>query len=308
MSTFLYTAALATGRGRHILDCMVEDTGKGKLREATVAGIFYPEDPDELRSRVRSLLEAAKPPFSDARAIVSPHAGLDYSGDLTALAWKAASGLSPKVVAILAPMHRAEESLVYLPESELFDTPLGPAEVDYELIEELRDCGTLFSVNDIPHLEEHSVEIQLPFMRHLFPEARLVPILLGKASPAVVKALGAALGIVLGPIADELLVVISSNSASGPDDAEVRARNARILRLVESGDAKALLEAGAEPAGPICGAGCIASFLSSTLAEGKRARILGSHDSAAARQSGDERLVGYIAAAFAPGDPREGGG
>jgi AmmeMemoRadiSam system protein B len=279
---------------------MIEDTGKGKLREATVAGIFYPEEPVELLERIGSLLEAARPPISDAGVIVSPHAGLDYSGDLAALAWKAAARRAPRTVLVLAPFHRAEDNLVYLPESECFDTPLGPAAVDRALVEELRDCGTIFAVNDIPHLEEHGVEIQLPFMRYLFPEARLVPVILGKPSAAMVKSLGAALSLVFGPIAGETLVVISTNLSSGPDDGEVRRLSGILLGLLADGDPKAVLESGSDPEGPVCGAGCLAAFLFSTLAEGKRALLLGHHDSSLSRQSGDERLVEYAAAAFVP--------
>jgi AmmeMemoRadiSam system protein B len=279
---------------------MIEDTGKGKLREATVAGIFYPEEPVELLERIGSLLEGAKPPISGAGVIVSPHAGLDYSGDLAALAWKSAARRAPKTVLVLAPYHRAEDSLVYLPESDSFDTPLGAAAVDRSLVEELLDCGTIFAVNDIPHLEEHGIEIQLPFMRYLFPEAALVPVIVGKPSAAMVKALAAALGIVFGPVARETLVVLSTNLATGPDDSEVRRLSDRIVALLAEGDAKAVLEAGLDARGPVCGAGCLAAFLSSTLAEGQRALILGRHDSSLSRQSVDERLVEYAAAAFAP--------
>jgi AmmeMemoRadiSam system protein B len=285
---------------------MIEDTGKGKLREATVAGIFYPDDPEELRTRIASLLAAAAPPVSGARAIISPHAGLDYSGDLAALAWKATAGRTPRTVVIMAPFHRAEDSLVYLPESDSFDTPLGPVPVDRALVEELRDCSTVFAENDIPHFEEHGIEVQLPFLRYLFPDAKLVPILMGRPNAAMMKAVGVALGLVFAPLADSTLIVLSTNLVSGPDDAEVRRLTDLLIDLLREGDAKAVLEAGLRLDGPVCGIGCLAAFLSSPFAGFLRLSILGRHDSARSRQSGDERLVEYIGAAFLPTNRTEG--
>jgi len=279
---------------------MNEDTGKGKRREATVAGVFYPEGPEELGARVAALLGAARPPFFDARCIISPHAGLEYSGDLAALAWKAASGLAPKTVVIVAPLHRAEEQLVYLPESDFFDCPLGPALVDHRIVEELHDCGTNFSVNDIPHLEEHGIEVQLPFMRTLFPDATLVPVIMGKPSLATVKSLSAALGIVVGPLAEDCLVVLSTNMASGSDEAIVHRFTDRLVETIARGEPEALLKAGLDQRGPTCGAGCLAAYLASALAIGMEAHVLGRHDSTRSRQSGDEQLVEYLAAAFVP--------
>jgi len=277
---------------------MNQDIGKGKLREATVAGIFYPEEPDELRERIAALLAVATPPILDAKTIVAPHAGLDYAGDLAALAWKSASGRSIRTVVALAPFHRAEETLVYLPEADSFETPTGPVFVDRALVEELRDCGTVFAVNDIPHFEEHGIEVQLPFMRELFPDAKLVPIVIGKPTLSMVKALGSALGLVFGPRADSTLIVLSTSLVSGSDDAEVRRLTDAFVRLLEEGDAKAVLEAGLRVESPVCGIGCLAAFLSSPFAAHARFRVLGRHDSSRSRQSGDERLVEYIAAAF----------
>ena len=277
---------------------MIEDSGNAKLREATVAGIFYPEEPAELEARIASLLDRARPSTRGAYAIVSPHAGLEYSGDLAALAWKSASARAVKRVLVLAPYHRAEESLVYLPEAEAFATPLGMVRVDTALVEELRDCGTLFSVNDIPHFEEHGVEVQLPFMRLLFPEASLVPLVVGKPGQALIKSLASALGIVFGGLAEDSLVVLSADLSSGADEELVRRQGSLLAEAVRRLDGEAALEAGSLAGAPACSGHCLASFFASPLAAGLEGLILGRHDSSAARQSGDERLVEYLAAAF----------
>ncbi len=281
---------------------MLENSGKAKIREASVAGLFYPEERTELEERVGALLALARPRAKAASAIISPHAGLDYSGDLAALAWKSAMGRSLRHVIILAPLHRAEDPLVYLPESEYYATPLGPVRVDRRLVSNLSDCGTVFQESDIPHFEEHGIEVQLPFMRLLFPEASLIPIILGKPSPMTVRALAAALGMVFGPRRDECLVVMSSDLAAGADAQGPAARSTRILEQIKSRDWASLLEQGSKDEPFACGGGCIAAYMSSSLAEGTRSVLLGRHDSSACRESQEERLVEYAALAFLRGE------
>lgn len=278
---------------------MREIIGQTKVRDATVAGIFYPDDPAELESRISALLAAAKPAVSKARTILSPHAGLDYSGDLTALAWKSAAGRDIDTVVILSPLHRADEALIYLPESEYFEVPNGRLTVDLALVDELRDCGTLMSVNDIPHLEEHGIEIQLPFMCALFPNARLVPILLGKPTQALVKALASALSLIFADSSRSVLVVLSSDLGSSNEEHIAAACADRFLRSLLAGDSKAIMEGIATSEACACGSGCVAAYLSSGLAKDKHPVLLGRHDSSACRETGEERLVHYAAVAFA---------
>jgi Predicted dioxygenase len=281
-----------------IIKVMKETVGQVKIRDATVSGIFYPDDPAELEDRIGSLLEAARPSAKKARAILSPHAGLDYSGDLSALAWKSVEGRRIETVLVLAPLHRAEESLIYLPESEYFDTPLGKIAVDKALVEGLGDCGAAMTVDDIPHLEEHGIELQLPFMKALYPTATLVPILYGKPSPATVKALASALALVFKSRGESTLFVLSSDLGSAADEHIAAACADRFLRSFLAEDAKAIFEAIDDGEGSACGSGCAAAFFSSGLVEGYRPVLLGRHDSSASRETGEERLVHYAAAAF----------
>jgi hypothetical protein len=278
---------------------MKETLGQIKVRDATVAGIFYPDDPSELEARISALLEAARPAVTNASAILSPHAGLDYSGDLAALAWKSAADRKIDTVLILSPLHRAEEARIYLPESDYFEMPTGRLIVDTGIVEELRDCGTLMSVNDIPHFEEHGIELQLPFMEAIFPDARLVPVLFGKPSPATVKALASALSIVFADRIRSTLFVISSDLGSSTDESVAALCADRFLKSFLSRDGKAILDDLATGDGFACGSGCASAFFSSGLSQGTRPILLARHDSSASRETGEERIVHYGAIAFA---------
>jgi hypothetical protein len=270
--------------------------GQVKLREATVAGIFYPDDPLALETKIISLLSCAH--SSSASAILSPHAGLDYSGDLAARAWKAASDRSVETVLILSPIHRADEACICLPESDVFDTPLGTVPVDRDIVAELRDCGTLFDENDIPHFEEHGIEVQLPFMHTLFPQASLVPVLLGKPTQASIHSLSKALDLVFGERRDKLLVVLSSDLGSSSDDAEAARLADRFLSALSASDSATMLADSASLKGYACGAGCVAAYLGSKLGKDVSPVLLGRHDSSAVRESDEEKLVEYGAVAF----------
>ena len=282
---------------------MAKDSEKGKVREATVSGIFYPELPEELSADLDALFAAAAPadagvPTSVVKAILSPHAGLGYSGDLAAQAWLSVAPRDIERVVVLSPFHRAEEEGIFLTEAECFATPLGPVHVDAEANRELLDCGTAFSFNDIPHFEEHGIEMQLPFMRKLYPEARLVPILVSKAGTAMVKSLASALALVFREVEATTLFVVSTDLSAGHDAAAIAAESDALISLMAERNWQAILDLKARDDTAACGSSCIAAWLACQLSAGCTPHVLARHDSAKIRQSEDERLVQYAALAF----------
>jgi MEMO1 family protein len=96
-----------------------------KVREAIVAGIFYADEPEALQKAVDLVLAEAMPLRDGAIAILTPHAGFAYTGAIQALAWKAACGRPVKRIVMIAPHHRTQGSKDLLPESRVFQTPLG---------------------------------------------------------------------------------------------------------------------------------------------------------------------------------------
>lgn len=279
---------------------MSEARANGKVRESIVAGIFYAEDPSELASAVDRALGGAPAGRTDALAILSPHAGFDYSGSVQAAAWKAASGRKLERVVILAPRHRSQESAVYLPESAQFQTPLGNLAVDRAFCEELESCGTIFETNDIPHLEEHAIELQLPFMKRLFPEARLVPIVLAGRESAAISSVAKALDLVLAGDFGATLVVASSNLASSIVAADAARRSDELLALVSAGDWRAVALSRESEDQSACGAAVIATVMAMNSLRGTTYEPLLRVDSLRRRENSAERVVHYGAAAWFP--------
>ncbi len=232
------------------------------VRATTVEGIFYPSDPVELESAVRRLLDSARAEPSRPLCIVAPHAALEYAGDVIAEAMKAASDRPVQTVVVLAPIHRDPPEGFVLPESGRFQSPLGDMVVDQMKVDELLGCATSFARNDIPHLEEHSIELLLPFLLHVFPHARLVPILTGRAGRKAVQSLSRALEICFGPVLDRTLFVVSANAATSvPRGAGTASEVDRLLDLVSRRRWAELLEEHDRGTISCCGTRGLASVL-----------------------------------------------
>jgi len=213
----------------------MRDTEEIRIRETIVDGIFYPENPSRLRDDVTDLL-TANIPDTECTGVLVPHAAFTFSGKYAG-AGIAALSRTPDVetIVILAPVHRDPSDGVFLPESGFFRTPLGTVPVDTDLVDELAECSTKVSINDIPHLDEHCIEVILPFVQVQFPSAKIVPILLGKPTQSAVKALASALNIVFTDRQEATRFIVSSNLTGTfmPDEAIQQADH--FLSLISEG-------------------------------------------------------------------------
>ncbi|MBF0356972.1 MAG: AmmeMemoRadiSam system protein B [Magnetococcales bacterium] len=155
------------------------------IRPAAVAGTFYPQDPQELRSMVQSFL--AKAPLAaegEPPAFVSPHAGFIYSGQVAAYGYKnlkKAPIERPRRVFVLAPSHRVYLDGVSVGNYSAYQTPLGDITLDQETIEKLLKLPDVTN-NPASHKMDHALEVQLPFLQETVVNFRLVPIMFGDIS------------------------------------------------------------------------------------------------------------------------------
>ena len=274
---------------------------KVRVREPIVQGLFYPEDPAELDSLITEILEDTGRRFTiepGAAAIVSPHAGYEYCGSFIGSAFLAAAGKNVKTVVIVAPVHREPEDAIFLTESKYFSTPLGTIEVADEIVTELEATSTRIFRNDIPHLEEHAIEVQLPFIQHQFPEARIVPILLGRATLTNVKLLGKSFDLTLAENAESTLFVISSNLSSHADREAATESVKKLIHFIERADCENILSAFHRKEITACGSGCIASLFCRSRSPGIM-KLLSTTDEK--RSVSDEgKIIHYGAIAFYP--------
>lgn len=156
-----------------------------KIRKAAVAGTFYPEDPDTLRSEVVDLLSKTHPHENiTPKILIVPHAGYPYSGPTAAEGYSLLKNIPHKIdtVVLLGPTHRFILEGIGMPTAEFFQTPLGDIPIDHERLNKIKHMPfTQFS--DSAHECEHSLEVHLPFLQTLLKGFKLVPLVAGKCTP-----------------------------------------------------------------------------------------------------------------------------
>lgn len=262
-----------------------------------MSGIFYPDDGAELGRIVDGLLDEAFPLGTDSTAIISPHASISYSGKLQALAFASARSRNPKTVVILCHRHRPDAEAVFLPESSIFRTPIGDLPVDEDLLESLESSATYYERADLPHWEEHAIEVQLPFIQRLFPKAFILPAIVNFHDNELALQLAKDLDSSTAEDPESYLLVASCNAGSAPEAAKAR-RMGEMLTSRVLGD------------GTVRTRPCVEAFLATRAARASKPALLGRSSSKEAEENADSQpwnawegadaIVEYVAAAFYP--------
>ncbi|TAJ93545.1 MAG: AmmeMemoRadiSam system protein B [Gammaproteobacteria bacterium] len=156
---------------------------RAKVRFPAVAGMFYPEEPRELARVVAGFTAAAAKFAAQPRILVVPHAGYIYSGAVAGRAYaclKKHSGTIRKVV-LFGPAHRVYLNGLALPDADLLATPLGEIPVDKSMAKQVLQLPQV-SINAEAHAQEHSLEVQLPFLQTVLEDFSILPLVVGMAS------------------------------------------------------------------------------------------------------------------------------
>lgn len=175
-------------------------------REPVVAGMFYPASPTQARAEVARMIEAARPAVPQGRFIAGlvPHAGWAYSGPTAALTFAALAGSgAPRTLVIFGAVHTWGVDRPALYARGAWATPLGPLPVDQTLAAAIvREAGGGVVESERAHSQEHSIEVQLPFVKYLWPEAAIVPLMVPplRQAPQVGEAVARAVQGQEGPV------------------------------------------------------------------------------------------------------------
>ncbi|MFA7254902.1 MAG: AmmeMemoRadiSam system protein B [Candidatus Omnitrophota bacterium] len=272
-------------------------TTQGKIRMAVVSGQFYPEDPRILKKNIQKFLAASGHiPDPDVRALIVPHAGYDYSGQVAAEAYKLVEGRKFDSVIVIAFLHHVFLQGVLVDDVLAYETPLGRVPVDREFVREIQMFHPLFR-NAMPgRLEEHSLEVQIPFLQETIPELKIVPIYIGvqnlTSSTLLAEVLAKAL-------ADRNTLVVATTDLSHFHSYETAlGKDKALIAMFEKGNAEAIYDAYTKEEAEACGMGTV---LTSILLAKKMkwsgprlVRYANSGDVTGDRSS----VVGYAAMAF----------
>ncbi|MBE0575253.1 MAG: AmmeMemoRadiSam system protein B [Desulfuromonadales bacterium] len=179
------------------------------VRQPLVAGLFYPSNPSELR---RQLLQFMAPEESQqsAKAVVLPHAGYIYSGAVAAEVVRQV--VVPRQVILLGPNHHGHGESIAVSAAKGWHTPLGTISIADGLRNHLLTCLPGLVTDDLPHRDEHSLEVLLPFLQYRQPELEIVPIALNhQLDEDDCMQLGNALAQAISNWSQPLLLVASSD-------------------------------------------------------------------------------------------------
>ena len=300
------------------------------IRRSAVAGSWYPDNPTRLAVELDLYLAKAAVDITgrSPRALIAPHAGLMYSGPVAAFAYKMLSASSYRSIVLVGPSHFVPFRGVSIWPAGHWQTPFGAIAVDTDLAHAIRiEC---FDVVDLPsaHGREHSLEMQLPFVAHRQPGARIVPLVMGHQTRETAFALGDALARAcrvrdegsgasrnpthIGPVSvgrvpleteaiesgpASVLLVASSDLSHYENSAVASRMDAVIVRHVEALDPEGLMTTLEHEPRHACGGGPMVAVMHAARQLGaSEVQVLRYADSGDV--SGDKSsVVGYLAAA-----------
>jgi len=267
------------------------------IRQPAVAGRFYPANPQRLRAEVESYtsavpgIEFIAAPKIRALGCVVPHAGYMYSGHVAGAVYRRLS--LPQRFVILCPNHTGMGEPLAIMSQGAWHTPLGDADIDHELAEELKRRMPLLSEDQEAHRSEHALEVQLPFLQLLDPEFRFVPITVGTGNFEVLNALGTAIGNALAQLRERVLVIASSDMNHYESDSITRVKDRRAIDQLLALDARGLYDVVRDGNISMCGYGPAVAMLTATRKLGAtKAELI--RYATSGDVSGDmEMVVGY---------------
>jgi MEMO1 family protein len=214
----------------------------GRIHEPILAGTWYPGNSEELRAQVANYLDRVPARDSNGRivALISPHAGYIYSGQVAAHSYKLLIGQKFDTVIVIGPSHQVAFSGVATYDCEGFRTPLGVIPIDTQLIKTLTKSDS--RIKDLPEVfkKEHSIEIQLPFLQATLPSFKLVPLVMGDYDLTSCRKLSETISESIK--GKSVLIVASSDLSHYHSYETAREMDLRLLEKVRTTDVEGLNE------------------------------------------------------------------
>ncbi|MFQ5597490.1 MAG: AmmeMemoRadiSam system protein B [Nitrospiria bacterium] len=257
------------------------------VRKSAVAGAFYPADADALSRVVKAFLEGADATAPAPKGMIVPHAGYAYSGPIAASAYACLKKEPDRFerVVLLGPSHFVPFEGLAFPKVDFFSTPLGRIPIDHDVLAATNRMKALVGFN-AAHRQEHSLEVQLPFLQSILPSFKLVPLVVGEAeSDDVAACLEALWG------GDETLILVSSDLSHYHDDETAKRMDEKTSKHIVQFQPEAIRPEDA------CGHVPLRGFLVAARRFGMTARVIDLRNSGDTSGPGDS-VVGYGAFLF----------
>lgn len=259
-------------------------------REPVVAGAFYPKEKEKLWQQLQQFFKGL-PAQKKTNCIIAPHAGYVYSGKTAAFAFNALQ--ENRCFAILSPNHTGFGPAISISDAEEWETPLGRMQVDSKLREKLLAKLGIES-DDSAHVQEHSIEVQLPFLQFLFKESKILPItLMEHRLPELLK-----LAKAIASLGENVSVIASSDFTHFEQKAFAKKKDLSAIKRIEALDVKGFHEMVLTQNLSICGFAPITAAMQYGIEKDRKKGKLLHYDTSATASGDETAVVGYAAIGF----------
>lgn len=272
------------------------------VRPPAVAGKFYPAEDAARRAVVGTLFKEEAPETSSPLAIMVPHAGIKYSGKIAARVWRSVENLESRKMIVISPKHTPDGvnwSVCPFETWRLSDTTSIAS--DPELAKGIAEAVTPVGLDAVAHQNEHGIEVQLPILERVAPNASVVGMALNGGSPEDILEAAREFAEFLKSLPELPLLVISSDMNHYAPEAENRRRDRLALDAMATGDPKQLIEICRNEEISMCGL-VPAAFVMETLHRlGRDFKVEELAYTTSAEVSGDKsQVVGYAGSLLQP--------
>lgn len=270
------------------------------VRKPVVAGSFYPGNADQLREVISGYLSAAGESREQIDAggitgIISPHAGYIYSGPVAAYGFNCLAGSKLNNYIVIAPSHRGRFNGASVIPEGIYRTPLGDVEIEAVSGRELEKKENFFFIKEA-HEYEHSLEVQIPFLQVVKPDAKIVPVIIGTVDLDLCRKIGKSIADTVKSSDEKYGVIISTDLSHYYGYNEAVKKDAKFIEVLESFNEKKIKEVIASGKGEACGEGAVMTGLSLCrelgASEIKILKYANSGDTAGPK----DQVVGYVSA------------
>jgi AmmeMemoRadiSam system protein B len=267
------------------------------LRLPAVAGRFYPSNSSEVTALIqRYVVTDSSHPPTPVRACLVPHAGYVYSGHVAGAVF--ARIALPRKIIILGVRHYPRGEPAAILSSGTWRTPLGDARIDEELAEALKKACPLLREDSVAHSEEHSLEVQLPFLQVLALEFTFVPVALGTVQFESLVQVGEAISRVLEASKEDVLLLTTSDLNHYEDDATTRLKDRKAIDQLLALDARGLYNTCRNEKISMCGLGPAVAMLTALNALSAKKPDLVKYATSADVSGDHSAVVGYAGMIF----------
>jgi len=285
---------------------------KPEKRLPVVAGYFYPSRQDELRKMISSLFThqlgpGKLPEVSNTRrketiGYIAPHAGYIYSGPIAAHVYYhlAVDGI-PETLIILGTNHTGLGALISIYPSGYWETPLGVLKIDEELAKKISDYSSIAELDYDAHLDEHSIEVQLPFIQYIFNnKVKIVPIVIGLHTVEAARDLAESIDKAVNELKRDVVLIASSDFNHYDPYDITREKDMKAIEKILNLDSKGFYDTIIEHNISVCGPGGIMTLIEYSKMTGRgKARVELLKYANSGDVSGDRSMtVGYAAIRF----------